>query len=198
MRDAPTTRISLLAKLSEDSNEVAWREFVELYEPAIYRFVRRRGLQDADAQEVVQEVLLNVQQLAANPPSKPIGSFRGWLSQVARHRAIDLVRKRIRLEHVLQSQNASPNIQCNEQQELSADVRHQMFVIAAQRIQKLVSDMQWQSFWQTTVELQSPKQVAERLKTSVGNVYVAKCRVMEKLREEIDSILRKERKDEDS
>jgi RNA polymerase sigma factor (sigma-70 family) len=131
MRDAPTTRISLLAKLSEDSNEVAWREFVELYEPAIYRFVRRRGLQDADALEVVQEVLLNVQHLAANPPSKPISSFRGWLSQVARHRAIDLVRKRIRLEQVLQSQNALFNSQYNEQHELTADVRHQMFVLAA-------------------------------------------------------------------
>ena len=198
MRDAPTTRISLLAKLSEGSNEVAWREFVELYEPAIYRFVRRRGLQDADAQEVVQEVLLNVQHLATNPPSNPIGSFRGWLSQVARHRAIDLVRKRIRLEQVLHSQDALPNIQYNEQQELTADVRHQMFVVAAQRIQKLVSEMQWQSFWQTTVELQSAKQVAERLKTSVGNVYVAKCRVMEKLREEIDSILRNESQDEAS
>ena len=189
MRDAPTTRISLLARLSGDGNDGAWREFVELYEPAIYRFVRRRGLQDADALEVVQEVLLNVQDLASHPPANPIVSFRSWLAQVAKNRAIDLVRKRTRLEQLLESQSVPRNDQYDEQHELSADLRHQVFVLAAQRIRKLVSEMQWQCFWQTTVELQSPQQVAERLKTSVGNVYVVKCRIMEKLRVEIDSII---------
>ena len=193
MRDAPITRMSLLAKLSEDGNEDAWQEFVDLYEPAIYRFVRRRGLQDADAREVVQEVLLNVRQLATHPPSKPIESFRGWLSQVTKNRVIDLVRSRVRREQILHLKIEAHDIQKENEQELSADVRHQMFILAVQRFQGVVTDMQWKSFWQTSVELQSPQQVAERLGTSVGNVYVSKCRVMEKLRSEIDSMDRNER-----
>ena len=54
------TRYSLLLRLNDASNESAWMEFVELYERALFRYVRSKGLQDADASEVVQQVLIAV------------------------------------------------------------------------------------------------------------------------------------------
>lgn len=53
----PDTRHSLLMRLTDASDVSAWDEFVAIYEPLVYRLARRKGLQDADAQEVVQEVM---------------------------------------------------------------------------------------------------------------------------------------------
>jgi len=89
MKGAPETRHSLLARLQGSDNDGAWTEFVTLYEPAIYRFARRQGLQDADAREIVQEVLLNVRSLALKPPSNKMERFRAWLATVASYLNLD-------------------------------------------------------------------------------------------------------------
>ena len=60
MDDDPTTRPSLLVRLRDSRDEQAWGEFVEIYRPLVYRLARRRGLQDADALELVQEVMIKV------------------------------------------------------------------------------------------------------------------------------------------
>ena len=57
MSDSPETRPSLLVRLRDPPDEQAWGEFVEIYEPLVYRLARRRGFQDADARELVQDVL---------------------------------------------------------------------------------------------------------------------------------------------
>lgn len=56
----PTTRARLLLRLRDSQDHDAWMEFVSLYEPVTYRMLRRSGLQDADAQEVMQDLLLAV------------------------------------------------------------------------------------------------------------------------------------------
>ena len=61
MHTTPETRPSLLLRLRNPQDEQAWREFLELYEPLIERLARRRGLQHADARELVQEVLVAVE-----------------------------------------------------------------------------------------------------------------------------------------
>lgn len=190
MKDAPETRHSLLARLHGSDNDGSWTEFVTLYEPAIYRFARRQGLQDADAREIVQEVLLNVRSLALKPASQKIERFRAWLATVARNRVIDLVRKKTRKERALsQLRDKSPT---HNDDGFRYEIRHQMFVIASQKVQRQVSAAQWQAFWQTAVESAPAHEVAERLRMSLGNVYVSRCRVMEKLRHEIDRMTHEE------
>ena len=56
----PTTRASLLLRLCDSEDHEAWVEFATLYEPVIYRILRQHGLQDADARDVMQELLLAV------------------------------------------------------------------------------------------------------------------------------------------
>ena len=68
----------------------AWPEFVEIYSPIIFEFARRYGLQDADAADVMQEVLRSVSRSIGNfRYDRERGSFRGWLMAVARSRLHD-------------------------------------------------------------------------------------------------------------
>lgn len=60
MEQFPDTRRSLLVRLREPTDDVAWAEFIEIYDPLVYRLARRRGLQDADARDLCQEVLRTV------------------------------------------------------------------------------------------------------------------------------------------
>ena len=84
MPSLPDTRYSLLARLVDPADAAAWSEFTSIYEEAVLRYSRNRGLQDADAREVVQHVLLAVHQAIGDwkPTGRP-GSFRAWLARTA-------------------------------------------------------------------------------------------------------------------
>src|SRR6266404_1096886 len=95
MADIPSTRASLLVRLRDRLDDEAWREFVRLYAPVVYRFARRRGLQDADAADVMQEVLRSVSaSVGAFDPR--LGLFRSWLFTLAHRRLHDFAQKRQR------------------------------------------------------------------------------------------------------
>ena len=91
----PTTRASLLLRLCDSEDHEAWVEFVTLYEPVIYRILRQHGLQDADARDVMQELLLAVSRSIERwNPAKECGIFRGWLRRVARNLVINWLEQR--------------------------------------------------------------------------------------------------------
>src|SRR5580704_14282434 len=93
----PTTRASLLLRLRDSQDHEAWVEFVSLYEPVAYRLLRRHGLQDADAREVMQDLLIAVSRnIDRWDPAKERGSFRGWLRRVARNLVINWLKQRDR------------------------------------------------------------------------------------------------------
>src|SRR5690348_15471082 len=97
MTISPTTRASLLLRLRDPRDHDAWVEFVTLYEPVIYRVLRRSGLQDADALEVLQDLFLAVSRnIDRWKHGAEYGSFRGWLRQVTRNLVVSWVRRQRR------------------------------------------------------------------------------------------------------
>jgi len=87
MAEAPLTRVTLLTRLRDGRDADAWREFFDLYGPVVYRFARNRGLQDADAADLMQDVLRSVARNAHRMEYDPKrGTFRGWLYTVTRNK----------------------------------------------------------------------------------------------------------------
>src|SRR5262249_9381046 len=80
----PTTRVTLLSQLRQEPHDQAsWDEFVERYGRHIYRWCRQWKLQDADAEDVTQDVLVKLTQKLRAFSYDPSRSFRGWLKTVA-------------------------------------------------------------------------------------------------------------------
>src|SRR5579872_7314486 len=97
MTELPETRQSLLLRVGDPADAEAWREFAAIYRPAVYRLARRRGLQDADAEDLSQRVLVAIsQKIAEWRPTSPRGAFRAWVSVIARNLALNaLTRTRV-------------------------------------------------------------------------------------------------------
>ncbi len=189
MADVPATRTSLLVRLRDRQDHDAWREFVRLYAPLVYRFARRKGLQDADAADLTQEVLRSV--LSSVGTFDPqVGLFRSWLFTLAHRRCYDLVQRS-------QRQTPSSNDQATVQfviDELPAPAEEeswlkeherQVYTLAAESVRPKFSETTWQAFQQTAVDGKSGQEVAAALGISSAAVYLAKSRVMVKLKAEV-------------
>ena len=93
MTEFPNTQSLLLAKVQSPENREAWAEFVRIYRPVIYRMARRRGMQDADAQDLSQDVLLRVSKSIEGWVPQEGVRFRNWLRKVASNAIITAVTK---------------------------------------------------------------------------------------------------------
>lgn len=193
MGNAPTTRHSLLMRLRDRQNGAAWSLFVEIYAPLIYGLARRKGLQDADAADLTQSVLQSVSAAASDFEYDPQKSFRGWLFTIVRNRVTDFQRSEKR-RAVAAGDTATQALieqRAGDEDELGQWEREheqRLFEVAAGKVRGEVHDSTWRAFQQTAVEGKSGKEVAEALGMSVAAVYLAKSRVMARIREQIQEI----------
>ncbi len=192
MTEAPTTRPSLLVRLRDLHDRQAWHEFVDLYAPVVFGFARSRGLQNADGADLTQDVLSQVAEGIGRFDYDPRrGSFRGWLFTLVRRRLADWRARRN--GHSQGTGDPAVDQQLQQQpapaEEESAAWEHEyrlgLFAWAAERVRPAVHETTWQAFWQTAVLGRSGKEVAASLGLSVAAVYLAKNRVMARLRKEI-------------
>jgi len=195
MGDALLTRASLLARLGDPQDSAAWKQFVELYGRLVYGFARQRGLQDADAADLTQEVFLAVSQGASRFKYDPKqGTFRGWLFGLTRNKIAKFLQRR-RYQPV-GSGDTNANRRLEEQPDAEPDPKgiweeeyqKQLFRLAAAQIRDNFTDSTWRAFWATAVEGKSGATVARDLGLSVGAVYVARSRVLARLAEQIQQM----------
>ena len=195
MADSPTTRPSLLVRLRDAGDELAWSQFVDLYAPLVYGFARKHGLQDADAADVTQDVLRSISVAAKKLDYDPQrGSFRGWLFTVVRNRLRDFWDAQGR-----QFLGSGGTDAVNRLQDVPApeedpeimweqEYERQLFSWAAAQVRPAFQETTWQAFWQTAVEGKSGKLVAKELGMTVAAVYLAKGRVIARLKEQVRQI----------
>lgn len=195
MDSAPTTRASLLIRLRDPADERAWAEFVEVYGPLVGRLARRRGLQHADADDLVQDVFRVVAQAIERGAYDPArGSFRGWLFRIARNLAVNALVERSRHPRaagdsaVADLLDAYPAPAPEDSAQFEAEYRRRMLQWAADRVRGEFSAAAWTAFWATGVEGKPAAEVAASLRMGVGSVYNAKSRVMARLRREIERV----------
>lgn len=189
MDDMPKTRRSLLVRIRDTHDGRAWTEFVAIYEPLVYRLARRHGFQHADALELTQEVLLAVSKSIDRWNTDPAcGSFRGWLFRVARNLMINLLVKQRRHPQAVGNTDFQrllaqvPDPACDESAVFDLEYRRSLFRWAAEQVQAEFRPSTWQAFWGTCVDGRPVSDVAHELRLSIGAVYVARSRVMARLR----------------
>jgi RNA polymerase sigma factor (sigma-70 family) len=193
MDELPATRRSLIVRLRDPADTTAWDVFVALYGPLIYRLARRRGLQDADAHDLCQEVFRAVAG-AVDRWDPDRGSFRAWLSRIARNLLINmLTRGPARLRgsgstSVQELLEARPADDPSATALFQAEYERRLFRWAADEVRGSVAPATWEAFWRTAVGGRSPGEVAGELGLSIGSVYVARSRVLARLRRQIEQL----------
>jgi RNA polymerase sigma-70 factor (ECF subfamily) len=185
------TQPSLLVRIRRPQDAAAWQQFVELYAPLVYGFLRKQGLQDADAADVAQDVLRTVaQQIGEFEYDRSRGSFRGWLFTVVHSRLADF-RQRTRRQRQLLAEAAAIAPEAAEElssAEWDVDYQRQVFHAAAERVRGDFGESAWQAFLAAAVEGRAAKEIAAELGMSQAAVYLAKARVMNRIREELARI----------
>ncbi|HEY7155043.1 MAG TPA: sigma-70 family RNA polymerase sigma factor [Gemmataceae bacterium] len=196
MSDAPATRLSLLVRLRDARDDGAWSQFVELYAPLVYGFARKHGLQDADAADLTQDVLQavsgGIRRLDYDPKR---GTFRGWLFTVVRNKLRDFLAAQKRPGRAVGDADAQRQLQelpaRDEDQSdwWEQEYERRVFDWATEQVRGVFSESTWRAFWQTAVEGKTGPQAARTLGMSVAAVYLAKGRVMTRLKEIIRETL---------
>jgi RNA polymerase sigma factor (sigma-70 family) len=196
--ESPLTRASLLVQIRDGTNHTAWQEFFQLYGPVVYGFARRRGLQDADAADLMQDVLRSVTTAIGRLDyDRRQGTFRGWLFTITRNKIVNFhAARRIRPRA---SGDTTTNLLLDSQPSADGDddaweveYQRRIAALAMERIKSEFQAKTWQAFWLTAVEGLAAADAAQRVGLSPGAIYVAKSRVLARLKEEVESMRQQE------
>lgn len=200
MNSVPPTQVTLLLRIQDAQDKEAWGRFVDLYAPLLYGFLRKRGLQDADAADLTQDVLRKVSvSVKSMEYDAKRGSFRGWLFTVVHNRLTDHWRKDSLREHAAGDTDAHQQLQefpqpgsSDSSAEWDTDYERRLFHYAANVVRQDFTPATWQAFWLTAVEGHGAKDVAQALNLTMAAVYLAKGRVMSRLKEQVRELVGEE------
>ena len=193
MQGAPLTRPSLLLAIRDAQNNAAWEQFIDLYTPLVFTHCRGRGLQEADAADVSQEVMRAVAAAIRRfEYDRARGAFRTWLLTVTRSKLNNFFSSHARIPVAVGDtamQERLENVPPPEEGvEWEHEFRQRLFQYTAEKIRDEFQEKTWLAFWQSTVENKPVDQVAALLGLSVGAVYIARSRVTARLRARISQL----------
>ena len=187
------TQPSLLIELRDVQNHAAWEKFVDLYTPLIFQFCRKRGLQDADAADIAQDVMKSIGsaiQRFEYDPSR--GGFRNWLFTIVRNKVNNFF---TRQQRTPQAHGGTTMLRLIQNQpetidstEWDHEYRLRMFHWAAGCVREEFKPQTWLAFWKTAVENLPVPQVAREFSMSEGAVYIARSRVIARLRRQVEGV----------
>jgi len=190
-----STRASLLARLSHNPADAeAWAKFVNRYGRAIFSWCRRRGLQQEDAEDVSQGLLFKlVTRMRTFVYDRAKGKYRALLKTLVEHEVYDFLEQRRR---AAVGAGGSEELECLLNAEARESLAHgvmdqfdlELLEIAKERVRLRVNQATWEAYRLLAEEELDPPEVAIRVNMRVGQTYVAKSRVLEMLREEVQRL----------
>lgn len=183
------TRHSLLSRLRECDDQAGWREFFDRYWRLIYGFARKAGMNDADAQDIVQEVMLSVSKSLPEYRKQAGGSFKGWLLTIVRRRMADHWRSRLPKEQAQvplpEQASALGSDDAALERIWQEEWEGRLFETAALRVQQRVGARNYLIF-DMLVRQQTPlRDVCRSLGVNAAQVYLAKHRVGRLMKQEV-------------
>ena len=183
------TSATLLARLRQvPADQAAWRQFTECYGRKIYAWCRQWNLQEADAEDVTQNVLIKLAEKMRTFVYDPDKSFRAWLKTVARNAWSDYWggRKAVAVGGS-QAVEMLATVEAREDlvRRLDAEFNRELLEEAEARVRLRVTPRTWEAFARTAVQGQSGAEAAAALGMKVATVFVARSKVQKMLQEEV-------------
>lgn len=186
-----TTSLSLLERVRNPMDGEAWMRLVDLYAPFLHLWGRRAGLSDTDASDLTQEVLTVLAQKLPTFEYDASKSFRSWLKTITLNRAKNFHRAAVNRPTIGVDSAIGREATYVSEADLFEESEYCAFV--TQRILELVKhefrEQDWRAFQLQFLEERPTGEVAAELGISVNSVYLAKSRVLRRLREEAAALL---------
>lgn len=183
---APDTSASLLFRIRDLTDAESWKQFGQTYAPIVFRYLTGRGLQDADAGDVTQEVLCEVARCIQNFEYRPeSGRFRDWLALVTRRRLYKFWNKRsdvVQLDSHLDI--AEPGHDAQWIDVWQSDILR----VALDAVRAAMKESTWSAFELTWIKNISAAEVSEKLGMPIDLVYSAKARSLNRLEAELRNL----------
>lgn len=183
-----TTSISLLERLRQPEPHEAWTHFVQLYTPLLWYWAAKLGLQDQDAADLVQDVFVRLFQKLPEFQYDRHKSFRTWLQTVTQNIWRDKCRERRKAGRP-EGDLAEVSVPDSALEIEEAEYRQRLVGRALELMQTDFHPTTWQAFWGCTVLNRPAAEMAQELGISTASVYVAKSRVLARLRRELADLL---------
>ena len=185
-----TTPVSLLDRLRLPDSQEPWRRFVDLYTPLLQYWARRFPLQPADQLDLVQEVLTALCTELPRFERRPGKRFRGWLWMIMLNKYRERQR-RLRARPVTTASSALVELEepCIQDEIEETEYRQYLVNRIMQLMQAEFEPTTWKACWAFVVQARSAKEVAEELGITTNAIYLAKARVLRRLREDLAGLL---------
>lgn len=179
-------------RLPGGADRDAWERFVAVYAPFLHRYARRRGVDEASAGDLVQQILLRVHRGVASWEPRVDGPrFRNWLMTVARNQTITF-RRQLERQRAIGGSAAQLALDAavapHDESADEREYRREVLLWAAAQVRGDVQPQTWQAFWLTAVEGRPCSEVAAELALPIGSVYAARSRLMKRIRDQIEAL----------
>ena len=183
-----TTPVSLLKRLKQPAADRDWQRFVDLYTPLLFYWARQAGLRPPDDADLVQEVFLLLVKKLPDFDYDQRKSFRGWLRTLMTNRLRDQWR-RAKVPEAAGAECLLAELRAPDTDEGEQEHRRYLLARAAQLVRPEFQESTWQACWRFAFEGVAAAEVARELGITENAVYIAKGRVLKRLRAELEGLL---------
>lgn len=176
----------MLLRVRDSADHDSWKLFLDLYAPIVRSYCIQRRIQEADIEDIVQDVMTSVSKAIRSFDYDPkVGSFRSWMGTVAANRIRTFLNQK-KNQPMSDKHAFLPDEHCTDpDSDWIAIFSDRILRVGCRKVKEHVAETTWKCFEATWLENRLPNDVAKELKIPVHTVFVNKSRVLKKLEQEI-------------